>query len=246
MNPKSPPSHSSTEENKTILVKSRPIPADDSKTVLLDSGARPLADESVTRLINTDETLHPDPGQSELLRQGLSRPRPTPPLAWSARDQHPLAPIQKISVEEVVDSLVSRPNGLIASPDHKETGPFSGGEKKEASLSPVVGWLVVVEGPGKGRSREICVGANSIGCDDGEQICLKFGDPEIHRHKHAIVVFDPRSRRFFLQSGDFSNFTYLGEELVLSTVELKGGETIIMGQTHMRFVPFCGSNFSWS
>src|SRR5262249_54795631 len=39
---------------------------------------------------------------------------------------------------------------------------------------PVVGWFVVVDGPGKGRSIEIGIGANSIGRDRGQKVCLSF------------------------------------------------------------------------
>lgn len=112
---------------------------------------------------------------------------------------------------------------------------------------PVVGWLVVVEGPGKGRSLELETGANSIGRNSTQKIALDFGDAEIHRERHAQLVFDPRSNRFFLQgSPDARNLTYLGNDLVLMPVELKGGETIIVGRTHLRFIPLCGPSFSWS
>jgi hypothetical protein len=110
---------------------------------------------------------------------------------------------------------------------------------------PVVGWLVIVDGPGKGRSCEVGAGANSIGRDHGQKVRLDFGDPEIHRDRHAMLIYDPRSRRFFLQPGDARNLTYLGDEVVLAPVQLTGGETIAIGQTRLRFVPLCGGDFSW-
>lgn len=114
------------------------------------------------------------------------------------------------------------------------------------SDDPVVGWLVIIEGPGKGRSLELGTGANTVGRNATQKIALDFGDHEIHREKHAIVVFDPRSKRFFLQgSPDARNLTYLGDDLVLVPTELKGGETIIVGRTQLRFVPFCGPHFGW-
>src|SRR5262249_1395015 len=108
------------------------------------------------------------------------------------------------------------------------------------------GWLVVVQGPGRGRSLEIGIGANSIGRERNQKLCIDFGDQQIHREKHAVLVYDPRSQRFFVQSGDVRNLTYLVDNLVLTPTELKGGEVIVVGQTHLRFVPFCGPNFSWS
>ena len=112
---------------------------------------------------------------------------------------------------------------------------------------PVVGWLVVVEGPGKGRSLEIGIGANAIGRDSKQKIALNFGDETIHRTKHATLVFDPKSRQFFLQAGsDSRNLTYIEDALVLAPVQLHGGEVIVIGQTRLVFVAFCGPDFSWS
>jgi hypothetical protein len=112
---------------------------------------------------------------------------------------------------------------------------------------PVVGWLVVVEGPGQGRSLELGMGVNSIGRNNTQKIALDFGDDEIHRERHAQIIFDPRSNRFYLQgSADARNLTYIGNDLVLTPTELKGGETIIVGRTQLRFIPLCGPHFSWS
>ncbi len=111
---------------------------------------------------------------------------------------------------------------------------------------PVVGWLVVIAGPGRGRSVEIGAGANSIGRAPGQKLCLDFGDPQISRERHAVVIYDPRSQRFFLNNGEVRNLTYVDNEVVLAPVELGGGETIMVGNTQLRFVRFCDDNFSWS
>ena len=110
----------------------------------------------------------------------------------------------------------------------------------------MVGWLVVVDGPGRGHSFELGMGVNALGRAATQKVALDFGDQEIHREKHALVVFDPKSRRFFLQgSPDARNLTYLGDDLVLTPVALRGGETIVIGATSLRFVPFCGPDFGW-
>jgi hypothetical protein len=110
---------------------------------------------------------------------------------------------------------------------------------------PVVGWVVITSGPGKGVSLELGAGANAVGRDPSQKVCVDFGDPEIHREKHAMIVYDPKSRRFFLQSGDTRNLTYLNDSVVLAPAELMGGETITLGQTQLRFIPLCGKDFSW-
>ena len=67
---------------------------------------------------------------------------------------------------------------------------------------PVVGWLVVVQGPGRGRSLEIGAGANPIGRAQHQKICLDFGDfAHIARTtcrcclRSAVAAFFPAERR---------------------------------------------------
>ena len=111
---------------------------------------------------------------------------------------------------------------------------------------PVVGWVVVVKGPGRGTSVPLGYGMNSIGRSSSERICLDFGDEQISRTQHAVITYDPRGRKYFVQHGGGKNLTYLtGDQPVLTPVELKGGEEITLGETCLRFVPFCGKEFDW-
>ena len=113
-----------------------------------------------------------------------------------------------------------------------------------ASDDPVVGWLVVIKGPGKGRSLEIGVGANSIGRDSRQKLRVDFGDKHVSRDKHAILIYEPKTRKYFIQNGDTRNLTYIGAELVLNPTELHGGEVIVIGETHLSFVPFDETRYS--
>jgi hypothetical protein len=116
-----------------------------------------------------------------------------------------------------------------------------------APEGPVVGWLVVVKGPGRGKALPLGYGMNPIGREPaGNRVCLPFGDEEISRKKHAILTYDPRGRKFYLQHGDSTNLTYLGDAPVLSPTLVEGGETIRIGrETELRFVPLCGEDFDW-
>lgn len=111
---------------------------------------------------------------------------------------------------------------------------------------PVVGWLVVVEGPGRGKSVTLGYGMNTIGREAGNRVCLPFGDMLISRTKHAVLTYDPRSRKFFIQHGESTNLTYVGESPVLAPLELKFGELIRLGDTTvLKFIPLCGDDFNW-
>lgn len=130
----------------------------------------------------------------------------------------------------------------IFRPKSSSSDPATGSDK-ETEL--VVGWLVVVDGPGRGQSRAIGFGVNGIGRAENERISLNFGDSEITRERHALLTYDHKGRRFFIQHGGGANLTYVGDEPVLQPMELKGRELIGLGQTKLCFVPFCGTDFGW-
>lgn len=118
-------------------------------------------------------------------------------------------------------------------------------QSADAMDDPVVGWLVVVAGPGKGRALQLGYGANTLGRGNTDRVSLNFGDERISRSGHATVTYDPRGRRFYLQHGGGTNLTYLGEQPVLAPTELPALSHIILGDTTLRFVPLCGEDFDW-
>jgi len=138
----------------------------------------------------------------------------------------------------------ARKRSSAAKSEEKGASPGSG-DRGEPMDDPVVGWIVIVEGPGQGASLTLGYGMNSIGRAPSERICLDFGDSQVSRTNHAAVTYDPRGKKYFVAHGGGKNLTYLGDEPVLMPVELKGGEEIMIGDTKLRFVPFCGADFDW-
>ncbi len=115
-----------------------------------------------------------------------------------------------------------------------------------ASDNPPAGWLVVLEGPGRGRSVEIGYGLNSVGRAAGQRIRLDFGDTHISRETHAHIVYDGRHRRFYVSHGDGENLTYLNGDLVLGEKrELKDRDEVQFGETKLMFVALCSEAFDW-
>ena len=110
---------------------------------------------------------------------------------------------------------------------------------------PVVGWLVVVEGPGKGHAMQLGYGANPLGRGATDRVKLDFGDDQISRNGHAVITYDPRGRKFYVQHGGGTNLTYLGDQPVLAPVELPALSHLGIGNTILRFVPLCGAEFDW-
>ena len=118
--------------------------------------------------------------------------------------------------------------------------------KSESDDVPVVGWLVVVEGPGKGKSVNLGYGRNTVGRDKNNRSAIPFGDQEISRNNHAIITFDHKGNKFYIQQGESKNPIRVSNEIVLEPRELFGGETIELSDvTVLKFVPLCGESFSW-
>lgn len=121
----------------------------------------------------------------------------------------------------------------------------SEGASTDMAEDPVVGWLVVVDGPGRGQARAVGYGMNSIGRGPTERISLEFGDEQMSRTGHAVLTYDPRSRKFYLQHGGGRNLTYVGDQAVLTPTEIASNTEVMIGRTKLRFIALCGPQFDW-
>jgi hypothetical protein len=109
-----------------------------------------------------------------------------------------------------------------------------------------VGWLVIVDGPGKGKSFPLGHGVSQIGRGEDQAVSLDFGDTAISREGHAMVAYDDESRGFFLGHGGKSNIVRLNGKPVLSTESVRHGDVLRVGETTLRLVALCGADFDWS
>lgn len=121
----------------------------------------------------------------------------------------------------------------------------SGGAPTSAQAQFPVGWLVVVDGPGKGASFSLHDGLTQIGRGEGQTVRLDFGDTTISRENHAAIAFDGEQRRFFFGHGGKANLVRLNGRPVLSTEDLDSNSLIRIGETTLRFVALCGADFAW-
>lgn len=115
-----------------------------------------------------------------------------------------------------------------------------------AIAAPVVGWLVVTAGPGRGAAIELTSGMNAIGRGDDIHVQLDFGDDTISRDAHAYVTYDDEARRFHVSHGGKTNLVRLNNAPVLMTEGLSHGDTLRIGATSLRFIALCGPDFDWS
>ena len=129
----------------------------------------------------------------------------------------------------------ARPVGQDSEPTHSP----------RMSDDPVVGWLVVVAGPGKGSEVVLGSGQNTVGRGKNARVRLDFGDMQIARAAHSIVTYDWKSNRFFLANGKGTNLTYMDSRPVMDPIALELGNEFSIGKTVLRFIPFCDDAFSW-
>ena len=122
---------------------------------------------------------------------------------------------------------------------------ISAADSSKAMQDPPVGWLVIVDGPGKGNFGVLRNGLNSIGRNKTERISLDYGDQEISRANHATVTYDPKNKNFYIQQGGGTNLVYVNEQPVLTPQELEPFTHVQIGSTTLRFIPLCGKSFDW-
>ena len=117
--------------------------------------------------------------------------------------------------------------------------------KSETSTFPV-GWIVVTEGPGRGAAFTLAAGVSTIGRAADQTVCLDFGDASVSRENHASIAFDEEQSKFFIGHGGKRNIVRRNDNPVLATEDLEHGDVIKIGKTELKFVAFCGPEFSWT
>lgn len=124
--------------------------------------------------------------------------------------------------------------------DLKTVGVF----KRKMGADPVVGWLVAIEGPEKGRDYRITSEKNFVGRSEKMDVSIQ-GDESVSRDNHAIVSYNPKNHIYRLFPGESRGLVYLNEEEVVVPETLKVADVIGLGQTKLMFVPLCGEHFHW-
>ncbi len=182
------------------------------------------------------------PASNPIGPAGLSGAVPTVPHGTQLDDQ-------SVSSEEPQTRIASGGFRPPSSGLHSPQRPLPAGGHSNVERTaddPVVGWLVVVDGPGKGAELVVGSGQNSLGRGGSTRIKINFGDDEISRSAHATITYDWKGNRFFLANGMGTNLTYIDGEAVLDPVTLETGSEFTIGRTTLRFVAFCDQSFRWS
>ena len=116
--------------------------------------------------------------------------------------------------------------------------------KGTLGTDPVVGWLACTEGEYYGRSFPLKSGRNFIGRSQDMDVCLS-GDLSVSRERHAIVIYEPKTRIFIAQTGDSHELFYLNDKVVLNNEALSAYDVLTVGNEKLIFIPLCGDKFCW-
>ena len=128
----------------------------------------------------------------------------------------------------------------------------SGGSRDEKTIAiyesrinadPVVGWLVSMVGPEKGRDYRLHSGRNFIGRSLRMDVLLA-DDAGVSRDNHCSVVYDPMSNAFSIVPGDGTN-TYVNGALLTAPIQISDNDTVLLGNTELVFNAFCKGARKW-
>lgn len=107
---------------------------------------------------------------------------------------------------------------------------------------PVVGWLICLKGVRQGEAFPLKKEQNNVGRGANMDVVLAQ-ESSVSREKHIVIIYEPQKRVFYLQQGE--SLSYLNDEPVLATRELKIYDKLKMGESVYMFYPLCGEEFTW-
>jgi len=127
--------------------------------------------------------------------------------------------------------------------DTEVTHPFF--ESSIPGFMPVVGWLVCIDGPERGRDYRLHAGYNSIGRSLSNDVNIS-GDNKISRDNHAQIAYDDEGHVFYFSPFKGKNLVRVNGKLIMMPHELKAYDVLLIGSSKFSFIPFCGEKFSWT
>ena len=176
-------------------------------------------------------------------------------LSVPVKEKIPDSPVKSIPIKEKKlqgspDSPVSTGPGKAGHKNHPQTlSSGVDGNRKTIGywgkqLDPVVGWLVCIDGPDKGRDYRIRSEKNFIGRSPDMDIYIE-NDGQISRKKHAVISYNPRNNTFKLLPGDGRALVFLNGDDVEYAQVMNGHDLIEIGKSKFVFIPLCGKEFQW-
>ena len=109
---------------------------------------------------------------------------------------------------------------------------------------PVVGWIVCVDGPEKGRDYRIRAGKNKVGRSWKMDISIAK-DRELMPSDHAVISFSSESCSFQLEPGVPEAESFKNGKPLTQAVFIEENDRIKFGESEFVFVPYCKQGRLW-
>ena len=164
----------------------------------------------------------------------------TAPVSGFSGGFPPTVPVAKPAEDGVFDS------GSSLEKTSKNMGVTVALSKNDKGISPVMGWLVAVDGDKKGISFNIHSEQNSIGRGSNFDIDLYF-DKTVSSDGSAVIAFDEETKKFYISPifGKGKNNIYYNNNMLLMPAELFDYDKIKIGSCTYVFRSFCNESFSY-
>ena len=131
-------------------------------------------------------------------------------------------------------------NRMAQEKQNKTVGYF----EKRTGLDPVVGWLVCIEGPEKGKDFHLFNRINTIGRSEGNDVVIP--DQTISQNNHARLAYDAKHNNFQIIPGVGRNIIYVNDMPLYMPQMLQAYDVIDFGDVKMLFIPLCSDKFQWT
>jgi hypothetical protein len=147
----------------------------------------------------------------------------TPPFGKSQ------TPVQNAAPRPTIDESLIRKQAYQQTP-LKPTKPV--GRKTvlfKEKKSPIVGWLVIMDGQRKGEDFKIRDGKNTIGSSTGNEICI---EDDYSSGKHASLRY--ANQKYTITDLDSSNGTLVNDKEIVKA-DLNDNDIISIGEISLKF-----------
>ncbi len=176
---------------------------------------------------------------------------PTPPTGWGPVSSNTIEPDEIAATAPVsVTNIPTPPGGwgpiptsTVPETDHLDD--FDVTKPVGVHFTPVVGWLVCIEGIDKGMDYRIRAGYNYIGRSPSMDICI-LHDDAISRDKNAVIIFDDMTDEYFFAHQNGSHPVRLNGKMVAFPTQIHSYDILTIGRSKFLFIPLCGERFSWN
>lgn len=129
--------------------------------------------------------------------------------------------------------------------DYGATMPVTPLTTGSVPFQPVVGWLVCIDGPAKGRDYRVHSQYNYIGRGQHMDICIS-GDDCISTERAAVIAYDSEEKFFSFGPSMGHNVVRVNGKMLMNAVVLNAYDELTIGKTKLLFVPLCGERFDWN